>query len=86
MPFERVRPEPPTMFGRAIMQKRRKENLSQVEAGERLGISMAQISYYETGSRPPTLSKFVRIIDWLGTRPSTAYEMMRELGEADAHS
>lgn len=56
-------------FGEALKELRIKRNLKQYEAAERLGITPAQWSIYESGKSRPTLDMIILISEVLSTSP-----------------
>lgn len=58
--------EPEYNMMQAIVEARKKSNLTQKELAERTGINQADISKLETGNANPTLAVLKRLADGMG--------------------
>lgn len=63
--YEKLRPEFDIIF--AMAEARRKQNITQEELARRTGISQADISKLENGTRNPSLNLLKRIAAGMGT-------------------
>ncbi|MVM30478.1 helix-turn-helix domain-containing protein [Spirosoma sp. HMF4905] len=61
--------EIPQQVGELIRQRRKSQNLTQKELGEKLGVSMQTINRYESGQNL-TLGTFFKVAQALGTTMS----------------
>lgn len=52
------------IFGKRLKQLRIKQNMSQKELSERIGVVRSTITQYETGLRMPSLSMVIKIADY----------------------
>lgn len=64
--YEALRPEFEIVS--AIIEARKKQNLTQKELSERTGISQADISRLENGTRNPSLNLLKRVARGMNTR------------------
>lgn len=55
-----------TDIGRSLQQLRVARKLTQLELAEKLGITRATVSNYETGRRTPHLNELKRLADFYG--------------------
>ena len=61
----REQPTTRAEIGEAIRRHRLAQGLTQKDLGQRVGISAQSVSAIEKGTRNPTLSLFVRLVDAL---------------------
>ena len=65
------------IIGERIKTARKNKNLTQLELGEKLGVSKVSVCGYEKGTRVPTIENFIQLLDILEVEP--AYLLGREV-------
>ena len=53
-------------YGIFLKEERKARGISQEQLAKEIGISQAQISYYESGTNEPTIGICIRIADYYG--------------------
>ena len=64
-------------FAKALVARRKQQQLSQSGLAYLAGVSESMISYLETGTRWPSVATFIKIMETLDMKPS---EMFKEIG------
>lgn len=65
------------IIGERIKNARRLKNMTQLELGQKLGISKVSVCGYEKGTRIPNLDNFIQLLDVLDVSPN--YLLGREV-------
>lgn len=70
-PFADASPAPPHALGRSLRAWRAARRVKQAHAAERLGVSQATVSRWESGALAPSPREAARLADLLAARPGT---------------
>lgn len=65
------------IIGERIKNARKEKNMTQLELGQKLGISKVSVCGYEKGTRIPTMDNFIQLLDVLEVSPD--YLLGREV-------
>lgn len=69
---------PKIFFAQVLRQLRQKENLTQEELADRVGVSTSFVGMLEVGTRIPSMEMLFRVAYALGIRPSEIVEAMEQ--------